>query len=288
MLTSQDVIDEIQKQLGVPWQSQHGDGFSDGILEGSPDTAATGIVTTFTPTIEVLRRAVASGKNIVICRESPYYSRGERAPISYRNGPMPPKELTDKDPVCRAKREFIAQNKLVVIRFFDNWQARQTDGQMLALTRALGWEKYHLREKTSRDEYQPRDVYFRLPDTSLSELAEHLKQRLKIQGVRVIGNSYSKVSNVALKPGLLLVAETERILNRPGVDVIVAGDAVEWEAAPYFQDLVTAGQAKGLILLGEEASEEPGSGEVAAWLKTFITEMPIEWIPAGEPFWTLA
>ena len=26
--------------------------------------------------------------------------------------------------------------------------------------------------------------------------------------------------------------------------------------------------------------------ECAAWLKTFITEVPVEFVPAGEPFWT--
>ena len=32
----------------------------------------------------------------------------------------------------------------------------------------------------------------------------------------------------------------------------------------------------------------PGSGEVADWLKGFVTEVPIEWIPAGDPFWVLS
>jgi hypothetical protein len=26
--------------------------------------------------------------------------------------------------------------------------------------------------------------------------------------------------------------------------------------------------------------------ECARWLKTFVTEVPIEFIPASEPFWT--
>jgi hypothetical protein len=69
-------------------------------------------------------------------------------------------------------------------------------------------------------------------------------------------------------------------------DVVVAGDAVEWEAGPHFQDLVTAGKAKGLILIGQEASEEPGMRVMAEWLRGFINEVAVEWIPTGEPFWT--
>jgi putative NIF3 family GTP cyclohydrolase 1 type 2 len=288
MIISQELMDRIQKNVGVPWQSQRSDGFSDGVLLGGEDTKVTGIVTTFTPTLEVLRRAVASGKNTIICREAPFYSRGERAPLFWRNSPVPPKEMTDNDPVCRAKREFISQNNVVIIRLVENWDARKTDSQLRGLARTLGWERFHAMTNKDVDEYHPFNVYFHLPESSLKELALSLTQKLKIRAVRVIGSPESIVRKAALTHGLLLVADVERIRRESTVDVVIAGDAVEWEAAPYFQDLVAASKAKGLILLGQEASEEPGCGEMAAWLKGFISEVPIEWIPAGEPFWTLS
>jgi putative NIF3 family GTP cyclohydrolase 1 type 2 len=287
MITSQELMERIQKNVGVPWQSQRSDGFSDGILFGSADANVTGIVTTFTPTLDVLRKAVASGKNVIVCREAPSYSRGERAPLFWRNGPAPPKELLDDDAVWQAKQEFISKNNLVVVRLFDNWDARKTDGQLRGLSRVLGWDSFHL-AGTGEDAYEPRNVSFRLPATSLHSLAESIKKKLSIHGVRVIGKPESSLSKVALTHGLLLVADAERIFREPDVDLVITGDAVEWEAAPYFQDLVAAGKAKGLILLGDEASEEPGSGEMAEWLKGFVTEVPIEWIPAGDPFWTLS
>jgi putative NIF3 family GTP cyclohydrolase 1 type 2 len=286
MITSQELMERIQKNVGVPWQSQRSDGFSDGILFGSGDATVTGIATTFTPTLNVLRKAVDSGKNVIICREAPAYSRGERAPLFWRNGPAPLKELLDNDAVWGAKQEFISKNNLVIIRLFDNWDARKCDGQLRGLSRALGWHSYHLVGRTDEDAYHPRNVYFQLPKTSLNDSAEGIKKKLNVHGVRVIGKPESTVNKVALTHGLLLVADAERILREPDLDVVITGDAVEWEAAPYFQDLVAAGKAKGLILLGHEASEEPGSGEMAEWLKGFVTEVSIEWIPAGEPFWT--
>lgn len=144
MISSQQLIEQIQKNVEVPWQSQRSDGFSDGILFGSGETTVTGIVTTFTPTLEVLRKAVSSGKNVVICREAPSYSRGERAPAFWRNGPAPSKDLLDNDAVWRAKQEFISRNNLVIIRFFDNWDARKTDGQLRGLSCALGWNSFHV------------------------------------------------------------------------------------------------------------------------------------------------
>lgn len=288
MITAQQLLERMQKNVGVPWQSQRPDGYSDGILQGSPDIEVKGVATTFTPTLEVLKRAVSSGKNAIICRESPFYSRGERAPLFYRNGPAPSKDVLEKDSVVRAKQEFISQNNIVILRLTENWDARPTDSQLQGLARALGWEKFHSPSDAYPQAYDPRNIYFQLPKTNLGTLASESKRRLKINGVRVVGQPDAPVGKVALVHGLLLVAEVERILKEPGVSTVVAGDAVEWEAAPYFQDLVTAKRTSGLILLGEEASEEPGSGEVAAWLKTFVSEVPVEWIPAGEPFWTLS
>jgi putative NIF3 family GTP cyclohydrolase 1 type 2 len=67
--------------------------------------------------------------------------------------------------------------------------------------------------------------------------------------------------------------------------VLVVGEQREWEGVEYAQDTVAAGHKKGLIILGHAISEDPGMDECARWLKTFITEVPIEFIPAGEPFW---
>ena len=108
----------MQKNLGVPWQSQRADGIGDGIYLGDPDVPVTGIVTTFTPTLDVLRRTVGSGRNTIICRETPFYSRGERQPLFWRNGPAPPKEVIENDAVCRVKREFIDQKPISNHSFF--------------------------------------------------------------------------------------------------------------------------------------------------------------------------
>ena len=45
------------------------------------------------------------------------------------------------------------------------------------------------------------------------------------------------MSKVALTHGLLLVADAERILREPDLDVVITGDVVEWEAGPYFRIL---------------------------------------------------
>jgi hypothetical protein len=40
-----------------------------------------------------------------------------------------------------------------------------------------------------------------------------------------------------------------------------------------------------LIVLGHVVSEQAGMKYCAEWLKSFIDEVPIEFIAADEPFW---
>jgi hypothetical protein len=36
---------------------------------------------------------------------------------------------------------------------------------------------------------------------------------------------------------------------------------------------------------GHAVSEEPGMEDCTEWLRTFITEVPVKLVRAGEPFW---
>jgi hypothetical protein len=71
----------------------------------------------------------------------------------------------------------------------------------------------------------------------------------------------------------------------PRVDVLVVFECREWEAAEYVRDAVAGGQKKALIQLPHEGGEEAGMDECARWLGTFVNEVPIKFIPSGDPFW---
>ena len=49
-------------------------------------------------------------------------------------------------------------------------------------------------------------------------------------------------------------------------------------------DAVGEGRHEALILLGHQVSEEAGMEECERWLRTVIPEVPVEFLPAGEPF----
>ena len=71
----------------------------------------------------------------------------------------------------------------------------------------------------------------------------------------------------------------------PKVDVLLVLESREWEAAEYVRDAVAAGEKKALIQLPHEGGEEVGMEECARWLRPFVPEVPVDFIPAGDPFW---
>src|SRR6516225_10590951 len=68
-LSAVQVVERIKEKLaaeGVVWGPSSFDGFH----LGNPDALITGVATTFQPTLDVLQRAAATGKNLVISHES--------------------------------------------------------------------------------------------------------------------------------------------------------------------------------------------------------------------------
>lgn len=258
-ITARQVIERIQKHVGVEWRKETVDTFK----IGNPDTIVKGIATSFSATLDVCQRAHAAGKNLIIVHEPTFYNHNDETA-----------SLTGE--VYETKRNFIEKNGLVVWRFHDHWHARQPDGVFTGMTAALGWEKYLSPEKRHQ---------FILPATTLTKLVQSMQTSLKAAAPRVIGDPQLPVRRVALMPGFNNFPGIKRALDSSDIDVVVIGETREWEAIEYARDVNTAGKKKGLIVLGHVPSEENGMEECAKWLKTFIPEVPIQYLPGGDPFW---
>ena len=182
----------------------------------------------------------------------------------------------DNDAVWADKEKFIREHKLVVFRFHDHWHMRRPDGIMEGMKNALGWQKYQNAETPS---------LYTMPETTVESLAADIRRKLKIKVLRVVGSRDMKITKVAMVPGASGPAAHRRMLQRDDVEVLVIGEVPEWETIEYVSDAAAQGKRKALILMGHIPSEQAGMENCATWLKTFMKDTKVAFVPAVEPFW---
>ncbi|HET7259540.1 MAG TPA: Nif3-like dinuclear metal center hexameric protein [Candidatus Acidoferrum sp.] len=262
--TAREVIAAIQEHVGIPWQKETVDTFK----AGNPDTAVTGIAVTMMATMDVLQRAANQGRNLVITHEPTFYNHLDV-----------PDGMPESDPVWKEKREFIDKHGMVVWRFHDHWHRRNPDGILAGMVHTLGWEKYQQEENPH---------LFTMPERTLEELAAELAKKLDSPVLRVVGEPGMKVTRIAFSPGSAGFVRETHALELERVEVLLVGETREWETVEYAADAVSEGRKKAMIVIGHVPSEQAGMEECARWLKTFVKNVPIEFVPAKQPFWTLA
>jgi putative NIF3 family GTP cyclohydrolase 1 type 2 len=259
-ITAGVVIDRIKANVGIPWRAQT----VDNIIAGTAETPVKGIATTMMATLDVVQRAAASGKNMVITHESTFFSHQDRT------------DQIQEDPTYQFKLDFLNKNKMVVFHFHDHWHGRRPDGIATGMIQELGWEK-------NADPQTPR--MFTFPGTPLARFAKEMQTKLKSRTMRVLGDPKLPVNRVLASWGNVSLMPGIPFLSRPDVDVLIVGETHEWELVEYVQDAISSGKKKALIVIGHVVSEQAGMKYCAEWLKGFVKEVPIEFIAAVEPFW---
>jgi putative NIF3 family GTP cyclohydrolase 1 type 2 len=259
--SAREVIAAIQQHVGVPWQKETVDTFK----AGNPDALVTGIAVTMMATLDVLQRAAAHGLNLVITHEPTFYNHLDT-----------PEGMDPNDPVWSEKRAFIEKHGMVIWRFHDHWHMRKPDGIEAGMIHALGWENFQNTENP---------YLFTLPETTLQSLAAVVAKRLDSPVLRVVGNPQMKVTKIALSPGAAGFVRETHVLELNSVEVLVLGETREWETVEYAADAVSEGKHKALIVIGHIPSEQAGMEECTRWLKTFVKDVPVQFVPAKQPFW---
>lgn len=259
-ITVGEVINRIQENVTCGWNKETVDNLKSGQL----DQKVTGIATTFMATLEVLKRAKAQNINFIITHEPTFYNHFDD------------KKALENDPVQQAKLKFIEENDIAIFRFHDHMHRTDPDIIEVGLVKRLGWKKYQEGEA----------MIFNLPEMTVKKLAKKLEQEFDNKAVRVVGEAKMKVDRVGIVPGAYGSYTQIEMLNQGGIDAIIVGETREWETVEYTRDAVEVGFQKALIVMGHADSEEDGMEYCKDWLKVFISEVPIQFIPAGNPLWS--
>ncbi len=260
-LTVQNVLDRMKLHVGGPWREGAG---VDRIIIGSADTEVKGIATTMMATFDAVKDAAKAGLNLVFTHESTFWSHPDTLT-----------ELMD-DPLYKAKADFMRAHNMVSYHLHDHWHAlRPIDGINYGMAQQMGWTSYI-------DASNPR--MFTLPQTTLLELAREFERKLDVRTVRVVGDPALPVRRVYESWGNTNAMQVVGPMDTDA-DVLVDGEAQDWDVVEYVEDLVSSGQKKALILLGHVKSEQWGMNYCAEWLKGFVPEVPVKFVEIVEPYW---
>lgn len=260
-VTAAEITGRIIEKSGVTVPNPTVDTFK----AGDPKTPVRRIAVTMMATLDVLKRAAANGDNFVITHEPTFYSHRDTLGVLE----------SENDAVLSAKKKFIADHGLVIWRFHDIPHRMKPDMIMHGVVHLLGWEK-NQRESSGQ--------LFDLVPTTLGQLAAAVSNRLGANATRIIGDANARVSKVGLTEGFPGFAANRHVVQGHALDVLVMGEDHEWETIEYAKDAIDAGQLKGVIVVGHIASEQAGMEEVARWLRSFIADVPVDFVPTREPF----
>ena len=254
----------------------------DRLIAGSMDQEVTRIGSTFMATVNVIRRAIDSGVDMIITHEPTWFTGPDE------------NEWAENDPVYLAKKELIEKSGIAIWRFHDHMHMCREDGIFRGFDLETGWRVYRMKQDPgsgSSIRGIAFDGCYQIPQTTLKGLADFLQETFHMPDMRYIGNPDMRVERVGVLPGggsLGLGVEymPMQLMSRRELDVIICGDLTEWTLPAYVRDASQLGMNKGIVVLGHERSEEPGMKYLGDWMSRFLPDIPVLFLDAEEPFHT--
>lgn len=257
--TARQIVAQMQAHVTCPWSQETVDTFK----TGNPDDAVTGIAVAMFADMETLRKAVASHCNLIIVHEPTFYSHLDKT------------EALQNDPVFEKKIAYINEHKLIIFRFHDHIHRTSPDGIYVGMIEKLGWKANQTDQSM---------LLFKFEEQTLGDFAQQLQEKLKGSQLRIVGDPKMRFTNVALAVGAPGSASHIQLMNNGFTEVLVAGEASEWETYEYVLDASMMGMKKAAIFTGHIPSEEAGMEYCAKWLKTFINDIPIVYLENGPAY----
>ncbi len=248
----------------VNYLEKFGPGGSEEILLfGDIRQEVRGIAVCWMPTLEVISKAASMGCNLIICHENltfPYNF--------YIFGQHLEKTLAWKANMERIK--LLAVNNMSVIRAHAKLDKAYN----------IDWFREAMELKTVEDQ-NSRGSIVAIQETTLKELALHIKEKIGLNCIRVTGPMDARIRKVGIAVGGLGISVNMGFLQRlvdESVDVILTGEADE-ESLRFAEDSGVC-----FIETSHIVCESIGLAKFAEDLKRDFPDVKVEMVYAGIPW----
>lgn len=248
----------------------------DQLLFGSTQKECTGIVTTQWPSVDVIRKAIELGDNLIITHEALFWNHGDHTDWL---------EST-KNTTYLAKKQLLEAGGITVWRCHDYVHSgiplpdgTYSDGIFYGLAKELAWDQYIVPSKNS-------ELALRLPTSSVAALANYIIDKLDLEGARVLGNLNSHAKQVNVTFHILGDAKKEITdADQEGINIYLTPELVDFTLSEYIRDSSQLGQDKAVIAIGHFNLEEPGMKYMATYIPKALGEsIPCRFIKSGDMY----
>ena len=258
----------------------------DGIKCGDPNQECTGIVSALVPNIDVIRKTIELGANLLYVHE----------PTSYLTPDLPGWRANFKCDIYDEKMKLLADNGIVVYRDHDHMHAHRPDSIFTGVIKYMGWEN----NLVDAGNMVPFGYVIDLPEeTTVRKMNEMLIQKIGLKGTRYIGRGQDKIKRIALVghiyPDAFIPAREDggyytdytteiiRAIQENNIDAIIPGEIIEWNLLSYIRDGISLGRNLACFNIGHFNWEELGGKYAADWLSDLTEgEVKVTYVPSGD------
>lgn len=252
----------------------------DQYLCGDPEAECTGVAVTCCATLDVMQKAAEKGINLIISHEGISYN--------YEKG-LKVEEYKNK--VLLAKLAFAKEHGIVVWRDHDHMHGSggpfmkeriREDMIFYGTMKELGWEDYVVGDKK-------KPLWFNIPKTTARALAEEIKEKWHLNGLRVVGNLDAEVETVFFCEHIIASNFDQNDIPKMDAaekaDVLIPLEIVDYTLTSYVRDAATLGLNKVILEMGHFNGEELGMRYLEKVLPDVLDhQLPVTYIQSGDTF----
>ena len=235
----------------------------DTLKTGNPETELTKVAVSMFATPEIIREVSVWGAEFLIVHEPTFYDHYDR-------------RIPD-DPVTQAKADLLSASGLAIWRYHDHPHVKYKDMICEGQIRFFGLEGEWIKGP------RPAVNRFRLKEAMTPrELARQFRVKGNAQNIRLCGAVDQPCTNLSLCFGTPGGVFDE--LRNPDIDLVLTGEACEWQLGEYARDAAQLGFRKSLMILGHIPSEREGMRLLAEWMKERFSQFETRYFECGEDY----
>ena len=250
----------------------------DKVLYGDVEKECTGVVTCIWASANVIRKAHELGANLIISHEALFWNHGDHT------------DWLEDNEIFQKKKALLDETGITVWRDHDYIHSgipvdgKLYDGIFYGLLNKLEWRRFVVMNEGRIQRFGD----FHFPNVKASDLAIEIRDKLGMNGIRIIGDLDTIVKHARIASHIIGPGDNEitRATDKDQVDCLFTMELTDFTVNEYIRDSAELGHPRCIISVGHFNLEQPGMEYAVNWLPEAIgdTSIPVQFVSDGDVF----